>query len=281
MTEDQGFGFLQIERSNWLVVISAFFDESGKFRDHSMVSLSGVAGLSEDFSAFNDDWRRELYRAGLKTLTMKETLRVDLPLSKKRPAKGIKNRIDDLLPFVKCIRTHLKLVICMAVDVEAFKALPSDAQRDLGNNPHYVAFTRILLEILEPIKKEDALSIICDDEEETALPMYKLYRKVKLAWKDAKERLAALCFADDQVFVQLQAADMVASLTRLDARQKLRGDANPFGPLFEAFSKPEESDKLWGFNTVIAGKDTLVSIARDLKAVRQKYGQDVNLLDLR
>ena len=266
--------------SEWLMLISAFFDESGKFKDHSVVSLSGVAGVREDLNRMGDAWKRELYRCGLTVLTMKRALNPNLPLSKKRPATGIDNRIDALMPFVKCIRRHLKLVIARAVDAEAFRALTSEQQKDLGNNPHYIAFVRVLLEILEPISKEDKLSIICDDEEETAIPMYRLYRKVRLAWRDARERLSSICFSDDQVFAPLQAADMVASLTRLNARQLIHGDTNLYAPLFEAFSQPEEADQLWGFNTATFEKNGLIGVAKDMKEAKKKYGQDVNLLDL-
>jgi hypothetical protein len=264
VVEDQGFSFLAVESEEWLMLISAFFDESGKFQDHSTVSFCGVAAVAKEFDAFGPDWNRELYRAGLKYLTMKEALNAKRSLSKKRPAKGTEKRVEALMPFVNCIKRHLGgVVFSLAVDVVAFKSAPSNIREIWGDNPNYLAFARALQAVLEIVHPEDKLSLICDDEESTALGMYKLYRKVKLVWPEAHSKCASISFADDEVFVPLQAADMIASLTRLRARNQLHKEPDDYRALFEALSSPEPSDKLWGFSSVIVDHETLIKLARD------------------
>lgn len=71
------------------MVISAFFDESGKFKDQSTVSFAGVAGIPADFDQLHRDWQRHLHLNGLKVLTMKQALNVRVPLSRKRKAMGV------------------------------------------------------------------------------------------------------------------------------------------------------------------------------------------------
>jgi hypothetical protein len=44
--------------------VTAFFDESGKFKDHKVISFGGVAGFNEEFNPFADEWGRLLYRNG-------------------------------------------------------------------------------------------------------------------------------------------------------------------------------------------------------------------------
>ncbi len=253
------------------MLIGAFFDESGKFKDHSTVSFAGVAGTQGDIQKFSDAWEQQLHRAGLKVLTMKEALNATMAMSKKRPAKGVAKRAEALLPFVECIREHLQLVISCAIDVEAFKALPSHVKKILANDPYYTAFTRILFEVMEPVHREDKLSIVCDDEEAVALKFYKLYRKIKLNYHDARSRLACLSFADDQVFPALQAADMIASLTRLEGRRVFGGSPYDYESLFNAFSQPIKTDRLWSFNTAFWGTEHLRGAADEIAKLQRKY----------
>jgi hypothetical protein len=187
-------------------------------------------------------------------------LNVRVPLSRKRKALGDGNRVDALMPFAECIRKHLQNVICVAVDVEAFKRTPGHLRKLWTDNPHFIAFTRVLLEVIKPVQPHDCINIICDDEEETALPMYNLYRRVKLVYTDTRARLASLSFADDRLFVPLQGADMVASLARMEARRIFANEDYAFGKLWEAIGKPLASDKLWGFNTCFCGADQLVRL---------------------
>jgi hypothetical protein len=277
--DEQLLSLLQRGAECRVMMIGAYFDESGKFKDHSTVSLAAVASMPMDFNPFGETWHRELFRAGLKTLTMKEALNVELPLSKKRPAKGIAKRIEALMPFVECIRKHLQLVSCAAMDTIAFKQLPSDDQKLFGGNPHYVAFVKLLLDIFDAVKDEDTLTVVCDDDEETALQIYKLYRKIKLGWRDARHRLVAISFANDDFFHPLQAADMIASLCRLEAKKQIHGDENLYQTLYDALSKPKEDDRLWAFNPAIMRKEGLTEIALAFADAKRKQGADVALLE--
>jgi hypothetical protein len=201
--EDQGFAFLSIESVDQLMMISSFFDESGKFKDQSTISFAGVAGTAGDMNAFGAEWLRHLRLNGLKALTMKDALNSRRALSAKRPALGVANRLDALMPFVECIRKYVQGVVGVAVDVGAFKKTPDHLRQTWGDDPHFMAFAGTLLEVMKPLKTKDNLNIICDDEEKVALPMYKLYRRVKLVYTDTKGYLASLSFADDEVFYGL------------------------------------------------------------------------------
>ena len=49
--------------ATWTMTFSAFFDESGKFRDQSVISFCGVA--AGDFRPFMDEWQEQLSHSGL------------------------------------------------------------------------------------------------------------------------------------------------------------------------------------------------------------------------
>ncbi len=127
-----------------MVTITAVFDESGKFKDHAVISFGGVACPAAEIQAFSKEWARCLYVNGLESLTMKEALRHNRPLSEKNPALGIEARGDALLPFIACIRTHLQAIVGIALDVNAFSNLPSHYHQVLGNDPFFTAFLRVV-----------------------------------------------------------------------------------------------------------------------------------------
>lgn len=149
----------------------------------------------------------------------------------------------------------------MAVDVKAFGNTPDHLRRIWSDNPHFLAFARTLLAVLEPLQEKDKINIICDDEESTALPMYRLYRRVKIVYADARSRLASISFADDEVFSALQAADLIASLTRLQARNVFHKEEYEFSRLFKILGQPETGDRQWGFSGNFCGADELTRIA--------------------
>jgi hypothetical protein len=79
------------------MVISAYFDESGKFQN-PLISLAGVAGNQQDLIAFYGAWGKQLKVNGLQFLTMKEALNHKRPLSAKVKVLGVENRTLALYP---------------------------------------------------------------------------------------------------------------------------------------------------------------------------------------
>lgn len=97
------------KKRDWLVSISGFFDESGKFKDRDVIAFGGVAAQTILFDQyFAEEWRFLLNVCGLESLTVKEAFNVRRPLSDKLPALGIDERIKALLPFILCVRKPCK-----------------------------------------------------------------------------------------------------------------------------------------------------------------------------
>lgn len=267
---DQGLLVLPDGRE-FMVTISAFFDESGKFKDHTVVTFGGIASPAAGFNPFGVEWEGYLYMNGLKWLTMKEALNANRPLSEKNPALGFEARVEALLPFIGCVRKHLQVIVGIALDVDAFKKLPSHYHQFLGDDPFFTAFLRTLIEVLDLTHPDDKLTVICDDDEQMALPMYKLYRRVKLVDPDARNKLKGLCFADDEYLFALQAADMISSLIRREADKKFFKTPYDYERLFSALTaqpRPSE-EKIWGCNISFADKQMLEQFAEDLKNAKK------------
>jgi hypothetical protein len=201
-------------------VLYAYFDESGKFVNQDIVAFGGVCGDLSQMEKFDRLWRRELRKARLPALKMSRAMKNEVALSEVIPAQSVKDRIKALRPFALCIRDHAEHALGLAIDVAAFRDLPKRTRMVLGSldDPHYVMFLRTLTHLLD-YAPNDHVSLVCDDEEQTAEPCYKYYRRVKKVYPPA-ERLGGIGFADDEAFPVLQAADMMASLVRLEAGKR-------------------------------------------------------------
>jgi hypothetical protein len=250
-----------------MVTLTSYFDESGKFADQRVVVFGGVVAVVHE--PFFEDWEKHLLRNGLQTLTMKEALRHDRPLSESNPALGVDARVEALLPFIKCIRKHLLAISGVALDVEAFRSLPSHYHQILGNDPFFTAFLRSLMAIIEIARPGDKVMLICDDEEAMAKPMYKLYRRVKLVNDKARDALKCLCFGDDEFMFPLQAADCVSSIMRREADKRFFGTPYDYEPMFTEMTKqPTEDEKIGLCGIAFVDKAMLTNFAEKLKDVK-------------
>lgn len=233
---------LFVRDDEWLMSISAFLDESGKFKDHAVVSLCAIVSPTSHFQAFGEEWKNCLGFVGLDVLSAKKVLNAKRPLSSSHPALGTRDRTDALLPFIACIRKNLQVINGVAIEVAAFKRLPSHYHQIFGDDPFFTSFAATVARILEITAKGSKISLICDDEEQTALPMYRLYRRYKKINAVAREKLGAISFADDRFLYGLQAADIVASILRLEANHRFFAADYDYSELFGAITKPSREN---------------------------------------
>ncbi len=172
---------------------------------------------------------------------------------------------------MECIRKTVQTITTVAVDIKEYKKAPTNIHKLWGSDPVFLAFTRAIMEISHMVSPGDNLSVVCDDEEKTAWPMYRLYRQVKRVYPEAKDKLSSLSFADDDVFYALQAADFVSSLARLEARQKFNGEDYEYVALWNGFTTSKENDRVWDFSGVFMDREMISNISKG-EAERRKSG---------
>src|SRR2546428_10063952 len=141
----------------------SFFDESGKFKDHSVVSFGGIAGGSQTHNALAEQWKALLRRYGLPSLTMKQALNYRVRVSDRLPEQTSAERAEALMPFVACIKEHAEIAVLNTMDVKAFNSMPAKAKQGLGGikNPHYVSFLMDIQLLCRFLAEEDTINIIC------------------------------------------------------------------------------------------------------------------------
>lgn len=241
------------------VIVAAlfgYFDESGKFKDQNIVSFAGVVTSFSRAQDFGNDWNYWLRHFGLKCLSMKDALNHKTPLGTRDPAKGSKDRCAALMNFAGCIGKHVELIVGIAIDVKAFDSLNSEAKRLLGNDPHFVAFTKVIAETVKFVPEDTPISVICDDEEYFAEKCLKLYRRLKLMQKPMRKRLTSICFADDSGYPAIQAADMISSLMRLEAQRQINGVSYEYQS-FYSFLMTEGNSNKARYSVGIFGREQL------------------------
>jgi hypothetical protein len=264
------------ESSEWIAMLStvaAFFDESGKFKDHRVISIGCVGGYVERTDGdFARQWAMLLGRYGLKVISAKDVFNYKRPLSKKNPCLGIEDRTKALGEFISCIRNNLQVIVGMATDAEAFKKLPPHFFQYFGTTPSFMTFVRTVMHVSEFTPDGSKVTMICDDDEEIAIPFFKLYRRVKKVWPDARRKFGGIAFVDDRYLFGVQASDLVAALVRLEATEQITGEKYDYKSLYEATFAPASKHERYLFNVAIAVADQEKMLAT-AEGLRESYEQ--------
>ena len=227
-----------------MAFFNGYFDESGKFRDHTVISFAGFIAAPEQWGHLQDDWEYLLRRNGVKSFHLAEVLKFNRPLSLKRPSMGIQERTEVINEFVRAIKKHVEHGVAISVDVSGFKDLKSHQQEKL-RDPHYVAFVLAMMELAEHIRPlDDEIALACDDEEQFSVECYKHYTRIRKDNAEMRRKFICISFADDDYFPQLQAADLYAGISRLEAKKEFLGEEHAFGGVVSEFKLHDPSDRM-------------------------------------
>jgi len=103
--------------------------------------------------------------------------------------------------------------------------------------------------------------LICDDDRSTAMNCYGLYSRAKTIDPELRAQMISIAFADDDVFVPLQAADMLASFSRLEGGRRFHREYYEYKPSFDALTANRPGLK-WAVS--FYDKDRLNELSRKL-----------------
>jgi hypothetical protein len=235
--EEIGLPYLPdfFEDSAVMAHLFAHFDESGKYKDCSIVSFAGLVDGWVRWRAFGEKWTQLLREYQVRDFRAVEALQHSQPFGN-RPKGTAEERAGQVAPFIREIVRGVSLAVAVSVDVSAY-AKVQELHRECGEDPHYFAFYMTLSLILQffAIPKEYTLGLVFDDDEETAMRCYQLLKKLKRNIPEVKERVTSVCFSDDTGTPQIQAADLFAYLSRREAQQIFANKPYPYKNLFNSF----------------------------------------------
>jgi hypothetical protein len=228
-----------------MAIFQSFFDESGKFQDQQIVAFCGFGASEPQLKEFNKQWENQLRRCGVDALHWVKARRGGKALGDNVGPQQLKERINDLKPFADCVNDYLGLGIACAFEVTGYTSFAKDSKELLGgsDNPFYIQFLRIVM-LLSEFAREEGLTMMCDEDEETAWNCYRLYRMVKELDPKAGRRLVAISFANDEYFPALQAADMLSFLCREQAKLQWYGEPYEYQEFFRYLTDPRGTSPL-------------------------------------
>jgi hypothetical protein len=257
-----------------------FCDESGKYHSDPLIAFSGVCSTGDRLRSFDEAWRVLLRSYELDSLHMERVTRlVESHGYRFQKGQTIDERTELLFPFADCINKHLEKGFIQAWDVKGFNNLTWDAHKLLGgsHDPYFLAFVLGLADIVKRLDEDDRISIICDDDQYTAWDCYLHYRAAGKTETIIQKKAISISFANDKHFPALQAADMVAFLTRYEALEQFQGVANIWRRLYDRLiTEPEPAYGIMRWFKMYADEQKLVDFANKMKVVvEQKKNEKI------
>jgi Protein of unknown function (DUF3800) len=248
-----------------------YCDESGKYQKDPLTAFCGMCAIESRIREFDEEWRALLLHFELDALHMKKLSRTHEDCGARFPkGQTIPEKIELLKPFADCINKYMQIGLIQAWDVKGYNALKMDAKKLLGgsHDPYFLTFIRGMLELIDHVPEQDRIALICDDDLNNAWVAYLHYRAVGKAEGKIQQRMVAITFANDVYFPALQAADMLAFLTRQEGAEKFYGHANSWKPLYKYLvTEPEPSKDSMRWYGSYQDEASMVDLANALQGL--------------
>jgi hypothetical protein len=172
------------------VHLHANLDESGKFKDKDTICLAGIISHPENLKVINGHWVQGLRHRDIDYLHVSELMRWDGIYNPKKDKWGTDGRSEVLNQFAKVVNLSM------------------------SHRPSLVVFEVFIAGLvglgLRLFAKDFTLGLTCDEDEEMILPMCRLLRRARAEIPEIGQRIKSICFADDQFYLPLQLADLLA-----------------------------------------------------------------------
>jgi hypothetical protein len=207
------------------LVIQAYIDDSGTKGTDPVFTLAGFIGIAEKWAALSNSWRDYLKSApSIRFLKMNEAAKLDGEFRFWEAT----DRNAKLHGFVDIIKRHApQKAIHVTIDLEAFEQHMAPHLPKPMSHPYFIGSNAILTGVGHEVLDSGVLEKpeIFFDEQLIFGPRLKMwYPLIKAAMKGREDydlgRLFSalppdLMFRDDKIFVPLQAADVLAWITRM------------------------------------------------------------------
>lgn len=254
----------------FMAILHFFCDESGKYQKNHFVSVTGVGAMRPRIDPFDLEWKALLRSYGIEELHTAHFLDLNRGIGTKvRVGQRLGERLELLFPFADCINTYLEIGLMQAWSVVGYNKLPLDVKKLIGgsHDPFQIAFVRGLMEIAKFVGPGDFVNVISDDNIVTAWDTYMHYREALKADRDRYEKFVGISFAKSIHYTPLQAADMVAFLTRRVAAEEFNGTPNDCKLLTEYLfndPKPPKHGTMRWYQGIF-GEHQMVSLANRIQ----------------
>jgi hypothetical protein len=254
----------------------AFFDDAGKWHDRDFICLCGYMSDGERWQLFTERWQKLVLPSGLGRIHMTNFYHE----AKKLGWSG--NKPDDfLLEAASIIREHIQVGFAVGLDAKHYRSLPSSRRGNMPK-PHVACLQRILKLIKDRLNDEGyegRISFVLDEEEGSAVELYRDISRLRKSRPELGTYIGAVCFADDEFYVPLQASDMLANLSFGYLRDRALGNIGSSEEdvpevLKSLLVKPSGGDpidirqELWGAKELDEGIDELLGRNQNVAQIK-------------
>jgi hypothetical protein len=231
--------FPTIRKVNWMAHLMLLCDDSGKFTTPfcEYITFCGFVGTGEEWRGLHEAWQSPLIKWEVPPIHMRKIARADeheewrkVKARWKNQEEWIQKRDEMLMEFATAASKFP--IVCAGgdVDCKAFTETPLPKLKSKISDPHFWLFQWTVETVLRRVSyggpDEGLLGILVDDDEEKAIPCYRLLMQLKKQNTKAGKRVSGICFIDDEHYPGAQLADMLAYEVR-DYLWKGRGVVSP------------------------------------------------------
>jgi hypothetical protein len=124
-------------------------------------------------------------------------------------------RDEVLSEFIDIIQAHILAGFVIGFNAKDFRARPSEEKKKLGD-PKMFCFQRLLKRVCDKLKAlgyEATVSAIFDDHQKYSRECYSHWSALRTQHPNLKHSIPCIAFADDEIFLPLQTADIISWLS--------------------------------------------------------------------
>ena len=194
-------------------MLEAYFDDSGKEADQSnrFVCIAGYLSFVSCWEEFNRKWACLLQEHKLPELHMKHWKSIA------RQNGWTNHHASAVLnDFVDVIRESDVWGFGAGVDVQQWRALSRERRAQFGSAQEFAMQRtfRMIVDVMYEHALTVPLNLVFDQDEEFSKPRLTRYYGIRKFDPVVRSRAAIISFADAKLCYSLQAADLLAYLTR-------------------------------------------------------------------
>jgi hypothetical protein len=267
------------------VILHAVFDESGKFQDHDAISLCGWINNLAGWDTFALRWKRVLNQFDMKELHTTEFMGLYGQYSElggKWGEERDQKKFEALSMFVEVIRDYVERGLGAAIDSKHFRSMPQQDRKIIGADPYFIAFQEILLQAVNHAQfysqrtgiEDVAVGLVFDQDERQEIECIKIFNEIKKIRPEVRKTFTGICFADRRTYEPLQAADLIAYVTRQEFDRRQHHPDWPISPWFDALSARNRNYIIDGlFNARIFDAQCLNELVADVRKRKDNVKQ--------
>jgi hypothetical protein len=223
-----------------------YADDSGKFETQNCeyTSLCGYVGHAAEWERFCIEWNSCRLRWQVPPIHMR---RIRFPHEapewqavKEKWAGTWDEKKDDMLQeFAHIVQNASIACVGAVVDATHYRSIAPAPLKESYKDSLSLAFHQLVMRGIEKTETVDShasISIVIDDDRDSAMCCHEMLTVLKGAFSKVRERIVGISYVNDKAYPPVQAADMIAYESRRLMTEKITDVTSPTASLYAALT---------------------------------------------